>query len=31
MYCAGDASDQSKGEAPGISGQKYREPVVTWR
>lgn len=24
MYCAGDASDQSKGEAPGISSQKYR-------
>lgn len=31
MYCAGDALDQSKDEVPGISGKKYREPVVTWR
>lgn len=28
MYCAGDASDQSKGEASGISGKKYRNLLL---
>lgn len=28
MFCAGDASDQRKGEAPSISSQKYRELIL---